>query len=430
MSPSDPGSDRFQEALVRQITRSRRKVTIMFTDVEGSTTYWEKHGDVHGRLMVDLHNRLIVPIVKKFRGTVVKHVGDAIMASFGSPEKALKAAVGIQQILDRQRSRDGKFVPEVRIGIHTGKAVVEKQDVFGDMVNVASRVGDHAIGGGICISGGAASKVKRKAFALTKKGAFTPRGRKQNIQLYECDWRECPSFIEDVDEHALPLIRRQKLELLACALVSLGAVYLLCHVYLRLLIVESRTLALLALRLSRFYVGPPLLLTVIAAAALGYVAWRWSSSHLVFRLLKGGFGLALAFLLIFLPARLLPLSLGPKWDGVLLESHGTFVEVAEGGAAIRNSISDSAAVAARVRAGDVLLVDDVKLRGERTWFKVALPGNDFGWLPDVIPPKIGVPERQVAFLARFSFLYKDLYALLAGLLGFLWGFVSFRIRPA
>jgi class 3 adenylate cyclase len=430
LSPSDPGSDRFQEALIRQITRSRRKVTIMFTDVEGSTTYWEKHGDVHGRLMIDLHNRLIVPVIKKFSGTVVKHVGDAIMASFGSPEKALKAAVGIQQVLDRQRTRDETFVPEVRIGIHTGKAVVEKQDVFGDMVNVASRVGDHAIGGGICISGGAAAKVKRKAFALTKKGAFTPRGRKQNIQLYECDWEKCPSFIEDIDGDALPLIRRQKLELLVYALVGLAAVYLLCHVYLRPLIVESRMLALLALRLSRLYLSPPLLLTALAATALSYIAWRWSSSHLLYRLLKGGFGLTLAFLIVFLPARLLPWSLGSKWDGMLQESNGVFVEVVENDTAVRKGISDSAAVAAHVRAGDVLLVDDVKVRDERTWFKVALPGDDFGWLPEFIPPEIGVPEKQVASLVRFSFRYKDLYALLAGLLGFLWGFVSFRIRPA
>ncbi len=433
MSPSDPHSERFYKTLIRQITRSRRKVTIMFTDVEGSTGYWERHGDVRGRLMIDLHNRLIVPVIRKFGGKVVKHVGDAIMASFGSPAKALKAAVGIQQILERQRERDAKSVPEIRIGIHTGTAVVEKDDVFGDMVNVASRVGDHAIGGGICISGGAASKVKKKAFALAKKGAFKPRGRRQNIQLWECKWRQCPSYIDDIDdieEGGLPLVGRQKLELIAYALLFLASCYLISMVYLCPLIVESRALALLALRLSHYYLSVPLLLTGFAGLAVAFVSWRFSGSHRLYRLLKGGFGLALGFTILFAVARAAPLSLGPKWDGVLLESHGLFVEVAESGTQVRNSMSDMAASAATVRAGDLLVVDDVKVRNDRTWFKVALPGEDFGWLAETIPPKIGVPEKRLASIARFEFRYKDLYALAAGLLGFLWGLLTFRIRPA
>lgn len=427
---SDSHSERFYKAMIRQVTRSRRKVTIMFTDVEGSTGYWERHGDVRGRLMIDLHNRLIVPVIRKFGGKVVKHVGDAIMASFGSPQKALKAAVGIQQILERQRERDEKSVPEIRIGIHTGTAVVEKDDVFGDMVNVASRVGDHAIGGGICVSGGAASKVRKKTFALAKKGAFKPRGRKKNIQLWECKWRECPSYVDDIGEGGLPLVGRQKLELVACGVLFLGACYLISRVYLCPLIVESRGLALLALRFSKYCLGIPLLLTATCGLALTFFAWRFPGSHALYRLLKGGFGLALGFALLFVAGRALPLSLGSKWDGVLLESHGLFVEVAQSGTRVRNSMSDRASAAAVLRAGDLLVVDDVKVRGGRTWFKVALPGDDFGWLAETIPPKMGVPEKRLASLARFEFRYKDLYALIAGALGFLWGVLSFRIRPA
>ena len=94
----------FYKSVAREIRRSRKPVTILFTDVVGSTRYWDIHGDVKGRLMIDLHNRLIYPVIRRHRGKVIKHIGDAIMASFKSPENGLKAAIGIQQILEQRRN--------------------------------------------------------------------------------------------------------------------------------------------------------------------------------------------------------------------------------------------------------------------------------------------------------------------------------------
>ena len=133
----------FYKSIIRQIRRSRKPVTIPFTDVEGSTRYWDSLGDTRGRLMIDLHNRLIYPVIKRHRGRIVKTIGDSIMASFKSPENAMRASIGIQQILDRRRKEDKRFRLKVRIGIHTGKALVEHKDIFGDMVNVAARVVDY-----------------------------------------------------------------------------------------------------------------------------------------------------------------------------------------------------------------------------------------------------------------------------------------------
>jgi class 3 adenylate cyclase len=76
-------------SIVRQIHRSRRPVTILFTDIEDSTRYWDTYGDVKGRLMVDQHNRLTFPVVKRFGGRIIKTIGDAIMASFKDPEDAV-----------------------------------------------------------------------------------------------------------------------------------------------------------------------------------------------------------------------------------------------------------------------------------------------------------------------------------------------------
>ncbi|NIT40519.1 MAG: hypothetical protein GTN46_03035, partial [Gammaproteobacteria bacterium] len=83
---------------------------------------------------------------KRYRGRIVKHIGDSIMASFKSPKTALRAAIGIQQILEKRRNEDPAFQLRVRIGVHTGEALVEDSDIFGDAVNLAARVQNLAKG--------------------------------------------------------------------------------------------------------------------------------------------------------------------------------------------------------------------------------------------------------------------------------------------
>ena len=109
----------------RHIRSSKKHVTILFTDIEESTKYWDKFGDVQGRLMVDRHNRLLFPVVQKFKGRIIKTIGDSIMAAFAKPEYAIKAAVAMQQTRAMERQGDDTFNIRIRIGIHTGDAIVE-----------------------------------------------------------------------------------------------------------------------------------------------------------------------------------------------------------------------------------------------------------------------------------------------------------------
>ena len=81
------------------IRSSKKYVTILFTDIVDSTKYWDQFGDVQGRLMVDRHNRLLFPLVGKFKGRIIKTIGDSIMAAFAKPEDAIKAAVAMQQTM-------------------------------------------------------------------------------------------------------------------------------------------------------------------------------------------------------------------------------------------------------------------------------------------------------------------------------------------
>ena len=154
-------------SISKLISRSRKPITILFTDIVDSTRYWDTKGDIKGRLMVDQHNRLVFPVIKKFRGKVIKTIGDSVMASFSSPENALRAAIGIQQSLQDYRNKNKRFKLEIRIGMHTGKALIEKNDVFGDTVNVAARVEGAAKANEILISGSTEKNISRSEYSLS-----------------------------------------------------------------------------------------------------------------------------------------------------------------------------------------------------------------------------------------------------------------------
>ncbi len=432
MSPVDPGSERFYKSLIRSIRRSRRAVTVMFTDVENSTKYWDSRGDVEGRLMVDLHNRLVCPVIKRFKGRVVKHVGDAIMATFKSPAKAVKAAIGIQQILEHRRTEEGAKLPSVRIGVHTGKALVEQTDVFGDVVNVASRVGDYARGCEICVSGSTASKLRKKDFNLLKRGKVFPQGKRQAIAIYECRWRNHEALVEDFTENAaLPLVTRQKFELVGYALATAAALSVVCIQYLRYLALDFERIAALAPRLPPLRLAAPVLLgTALLLPTL--LVLRRPGSHFYLRMLKGGFGFAVAFLLALLVVKFLPIRAERRYNQVLFEAKHKFVAIHENNVPIRTGPSRGAKKLIVANRGDVLMYDDfiIRARQHMNWFKV-LAGRDLrGWVPQVLPAELGVPERPIADLKTFEFRYKDLYVFIAALLGFLWGAFTFKIRPA
>ncbi len=148
----DAQQSAFKKSISSHIDKSQKDVTILFTDIEDSTLYWHTHGDLAGRLMVDRHNRILFPIVKKFRGRIIKTIGDSIMAMFKRPKDALNAAIAMQQVLREEREKDPDFPIKIRIGIHTGKAIVEHNDVYGDIVNVAARVEGQSKGNGIALS--------------------------------------------------------------------------------------------------------------------------------------------------------------------------------------------------------------------------------------------------------------------------------------
>jgi class 3 adenylate cyclase len=64
-----------------------KKAAIMFTDIKGSTSFYETKGDINGRAMVHRHNEVVLPVLKKYNGELVKTIGDATMTLFDEPAR-------------------------------------------------------------------------------------------------------------------------------------------------------------------------------------------------------------------------------------------------------------------------------------------------------------------------------------------------------
>src|SRR5215472_1389858 len=128
-------------ARLKDLENFRRSIAVLFTDIQGSTAYYEKFGDLSGLAMVHQCNSLLERVVSKYGGRVVKNIGDAIMATFDKCEACVRTAVEMQQQLKGlNASKKEEDHTRVRIGAHYGLGIVKSDDVFGDVVNVASRI--------------------------------------------------------------------------------------------------------------------------------------------------------------------------------------------------------------------------------------------------------------------------------------------------
>jgi class 3 adenylate cyclase len=96
-------------------------VTVVFTDIEGSTVMRNELGDDRANEVLERHDVVVTECVTERGGRIVKHTGDGIMVSFRSARGAVESAVAIQRQLDRLR-HEGQAVPSVRIGANAGGA--------------------------------------------------------------------------------------------------------------------------------------------------------------------------------------------------------------------------------------------------------------------------------------------------------------------
>ena len=127
-------------------------VTILFTDIKGSTALGERDGDEASRTVLRAHDELIRRYVAEHGGREVKHLGDGFMISFASTRRGLACAVQIQKAIERKRLTSANGFPVVRMGLNAGEVLSEDDDLFGSAVSAASRIMEAADGGEIFVS--------------------------------------------------------------------------------------------------------------------------------------------------------------------------------------------------------------------------------------------------------------------------------------
>jgi adenylate cyclase len=133
-------------------TEERKLAAIMFTDMVGYSALAQRDDKVALELLEE-HRRLLREIFPRFHGTEIKTIGDAFLVEFGSALEAAQCAIEIQRTLAKRNhdvTSDRRI--ELKIGIHIGDVVHREGDVYGDGVNIASRIEQLAGAGGICVS--------------------------------------------------------------------------------------------------------------------------------------------------------------------------------------------------------------------------------------------------------------------------------------
>jgi adenylate cyclase len=122
----------------QQVTSST--VTILFTDMVGSTDLTQSIGDAAAQDVIRAHNFIVRAALSHHNGKEVKHTGDGIMASFDQPLDAVNASIEIQKRAIEHNQKWPKLPLGLRIGMNTGEPIIEENDYFGTTVQIAARV--------------------------------------------------------------------------------------------------------------------------------------------------------------------------------------------------------------------------------------------------------------------------------------------------
>jgi class 3 adenylate cyclase len=163
-------------------------LSVLITDMEGSTALIDRLGDVQAHALLRIHNALIRECLGVHEGTEVTHTGDGIEASFRSASNAVECAVAIQRAFTRYNAEHPTTPIRVRVGINAGEPITTEGRLFGTAVHAAFRICTRARPGQILISDVVRQLVAGHSFVLINRGRVALKGFRGRVHLHEVLW--------------------------------------------------------------------------------------------------------------------------------------------------------------------------------------------------------------------------------------------------
>ncbi len=176
-------------------------LTIMFTDMVGSTDLTTKHGDYAAQEVLKAHDLIVRTALTNLEGKEIKHLGDGIMASFKDFDMAVQAAIEIQKRVEGNNNAGPEFPLHVRIGMNAGEPIKKDNDLFGTSVQLAARLCDSTESDCISLSQDLVNLFgEQPIYTFVEMGPQMLKGFDEPTVVYQLDWHAEPLEYDEEEE--------------------------------------------------------------------------------------------------------------------------------------------------------------------------------------------------------------------------------------
>lgn len=183
----------------RAASRQQVSATVLFADICGSTRLFERYGDWQARRIESRVLDLLSEKTVEFGGSVIKTIGDEIMAQFPEADQAVNAACEMHAAIKEDPALSELSIA-VKIGLHHGPVLVERDDLFGDAVNVAARMVSQAKADQIITTRETVQQLSDGCeHPIRSLGRSRVRGKQDEMEIVEVIWQESASLTQMVN---------------------------------------------------------------------------------------------------------------------------------------------------------------------------------------------------------------------------------------
>ncbi|MCH7936155.1 MAG: adenylate/guanylate cyclase domain-containing protein [Proteobacteria bacterium] len=172
-------------------------ITVMFTDIAGSTAMTQALGDAGAQKVVRAHNLIVREALSAHAGREVKHTGDGIMASFNKTSDGVDASIRIQRETALHNQVQPDLPLHLKIGLNSGEPIAEDNDLFGTMVQLSARIVDKASADEIFVSEIVRGICAGKNYKFSNRGGYEMKGFGDDVTLFEVIWNETDEETSD-----------------------------------------------------------------------------------------------------------------------------------------------------------------------------------------------------------------------------------------